>query len=64
MRAIFTSLAPYQDFTTLDGNVLLAIGNDGQFARFCAAIGKDAWAQDARFTTNTARVQNRSACWS
>ena len=58
---IHPSLAPYQDFTTLDGNVLLAIGNDGQFARFCAAIGKDAWAQDARFTTNTARVQNRSA---
>jgi crotonobetainyl-CoA:carnitine CoA-transferase CaiB-like acyl-CoA transferase len=58
---IHPSLAPYQDFPTLDGNVLLAIGNDGQFARFCAAIGKDAWAQDARFTTNTARVQNRSA---
>ena len=58
---IHPSLAPYQDFPTLDGNVLLAIGNDGQFARFCAAIGQDAWAQDARFTTNTARVQNRAA---
>ena len=55
------SLAPYQDFPTLDGNVLLAIGNDGQFARFCAAIGQDGWAQDARFATNTARVQNRAA---
>ncbi|NIF86469.1 CoA transferase [Comamonas sp. Tr-654] len=55
------SLAPYQDFPTLDGNVLLAIGNDGQFARFCAAIDEQAWAQDARFATNTARVRNRAA---
>jgi crotonobetainyl-CoA:carnitine CoA-transferase CaiB-like acyl-CoA transferase len=58
---IHPSLAPYQDFPTLDGNVLLAIGNDGQFARFCAAIGQAGWAQDARFATNTARVQNRAA---
>ena len=58
---IHPSLAPYQDFSTLDGNVLLAIGNDGQFARFCAAIVQDGWAQDARFATNTARVQNRAA---
>ena len=58
---IHPSLAPYQDFKTSDGNVLLAIGNDGQFARFCAAVGHAEWAQDARFTTNTARVQNRSA---
>ena len=57
---IHPSLAPYQDFKTRDGNVLLAIGNDGQFARFCAAVGHPAWAQDARFATNTARVQNRS----
>ncbi|MBI1626252.1 CaiB/BaiF CoA transferase family protein [Comamonas suwonensis] len=58
---IHPSLAPYQDFPTLDGNVLLAIGNDGQFARFCAAIDHASWAQDERFATNTARVQNRSA---
>ena len=58
---IHPSLAPYQDFKTSDGNVLLAIGNDGQFARFCAAVGHAEWAQDARFTTNTARVQNRTA---
>ncbi|RKJ94569.1 CaiB/BaiF CoA transferase family protein [Alicycliphilus denitrificans] len=55
------SLAPYQDFQTRDGNVLLAIGNDGQFARFCAAVGHDAWAQDERFATNTARVRHRAA---
>jgi len=58
---VHPSLAPYQDFVTSDGNVMLAIGNDGQFARFCAAIGQQEWAQDARFATNTARVQHRAA---
>ncbi|CAM4306464.1 CaiB/BaiF CoA-transferase family protein [Comamonas aquatilis] len=57
---IHPSLAPYQDFPTRGGNVLLAIGNDGQFARFCAAIGQEDWAQDARFATNTARVHHRA----
>ena len=54
------SLAPYQDFPTQDGNMLLAFGNDGQFQRFCAAAGQPDWAVDARFTTNTLRVQHRS----
>ena len=54
------SLAPYQDFPTQDGNMLLAIGNDGQFQRCCAAAGQPDWAVDARFTTNTLRVQHRS----
>jgi crotonobetainyl-CoA:carnitine CoA-transferase CaiB-like acyl-CoA transferase len=54
------SLVPYQDFPTLDGAMLLAIGNDGQFARFCAAAGRPEWAQDARFTTNTLRVEHRA----
>lgn len=58
---IHPSLAPYQDFPSRDGNVLLAIGNDGQFARFCAACGHPEWARDARFATNTARVENRAA---
>ena len=57
---IHPSLAPYQDFPSRDGNVLLAIGNDGQFARFCEACGHPDWAQDARFATNTARVQHRA----
>ncbi|HBJ99481.1 MAG TPA: CoA transferase, partial [Delftia acidovorans] len=48
---IHPSLAPYQDFATANGNVLLAIGNDGQFARFCAAVGEAGWAQDERFAT-------------
>ena len=52
------SVVPYQDFPTADGNMLLAIGNDGQFVRFCAAAGVD-WAQDARFATNAGRVTHR-----
>lgn len=55
------SLAPYQDFPSADGNVLLAIGNDGQFARFCAAVGHPEWSGDERFATNANRVRNRSA---
>ena len=53
------SLVPYQDFPTADGSMLLAVGNDGQFARFCEAAGQPQWAQDARFATNTLRVRNR-----
>ncbi len=53
------SLAPYQDFPTLDGAMLLAIGNNGQFARFCEAAGQPGWASDARFATNTLRVKHR-----
>ncbi len=49
------SLVPYQDFPTADGAMLLAIGNDGQFARFCEAAGVG-WAGDERFATNANRV--------
>jgi formyl-CoA transferase len=55
------SLAPYQDFPTADGSMLLAIGNDGQFARFCAAASVPEWVLDARFASNTLRVQHRLA---
>lgn len=55
------SLAPYQTFETLDGSMLLAVGNDGQFARFCEAAGQPEWAKDARFTSNTLRVKNRES---
>jgi crotonobetainyl-CoA:carnitine CoA-transferase CaiB-like acyl-CoA transferase len=54
------SLVPYQDFPTADGAMLLAIGNDGQFARFCHAVGREEWAQDPRFATNTHRVEHRA----
>jgi formyl-CoA transferase len=53
------SLAPYQDFPTADGAMLLAVGNNGQFARFCEAAGHPEWAADARFATNTLRVKHR-----
>ncbi len=53
------SLVPYQDFPTLDGSMLLAIGNDGQFARFCEAAGQTDWAVDRRFASNTLRVKHR-----
>jgi len=55
------SLAPYQTFETQDGSMLLAVGNDGQFARFCEAAGHPEWAQDARFSSNTLRVKHRDA---
>jgi crotonobetainyl-CoA:carnitine CoA-transferase CaiB-like acyl-CoA transferase len=54
------NIVPYQDFPTTDGYMILAIGNDGQFARFCAEAGQPALAEDARFATNRARVENRA----
>ncbi len=50
---------PYQDFPTADGHMILATGNDGQFARFCVAAGQAEWSDDLRFKTNAARVENR-----
>jgi crotonobetainyl-CoA:carnitine CoA-transferase CaiB-like acyl-CoA transferase len=55
------NIAPYQVFETADGHMLLAVGNDRQFARFCNAIGKPELALDERFTCNASRVTNRSA---
>ncbi len=53
------NIVPYQVFPTQDGHMVLAIGNDGQFARFCEIAGHAPVAQDARFATNPARVQHR-----
>ena len=50
---------PYQDFPTADGHMILAIGNDGQFQRFCHAVDRAQWASDARFLTNAARLEHR-----
>jgi formyl-CoA transferase len=55
------SLAPYQDVRTSDGSMLLAIGNDGQFARFSTAAGQPQWANDPRYATNSLRVENSAA---
>jgi len=54
------NIVPYQDFPTADGDMLLAIGNDGQFARFCEIAGHPEWSTDARFSTNAGRVKNRA----
>jgi crotonobetainyl-CoA:carnitine CoA-transferase CaiB-like acyl-CoA transferase len=54
------NIVPYQDFPTADGDMILAIGNDGQFARFCDIAGHAVWAADERFASNAARVENRS----
>ena len=53
------SLVPYQDMPTKDGAMLLAIGNDGQFARFCEVAGQPELAQDARYASNPQRVAHR-----
>jgi len=54
------NIVPYQDFPTDDGYMILAIGNDAQFARFCDAAGDASLAADARFATNKARVGHRA----
>ena len=54
------SLVPYQDMPTKDGAMLLAIGNDGQFTRFCEVAGRPELAQDVRYASNTQRVLHRA----
>jgi len=55
------SVVPYQVFASADGHIVLAIGNDGQFKKFCAFAEAAGLATDPRFATNTARVRNRAA---
>jgi crotonobetainyl-CoA:carnitine CoA-transferase CaiB-like acyl-CoA transferase len=55
------SIVPYQAFATSDGHLVLAVGNDGQFARLCEVLGRPGLAADARFATNAARVTHRDA---
>jgi crotonobetainyl-CoA:carnitine CoA-transferase CaiB-like acyl-CoA transferase len=54
------NLAPYQAFACADGDLIIAVGNDAQFARLCGILALDL-ATDARFTTNAARLGNRAA---
>ncbi len=53
------SIVPYQTMPTSDGWIMLAVGNDGQFARLCQALGQAPLAGDKRFATNPARVAHR-----
>ncbi|HEY6912818.1 MAG TPA: CaiB/BaiF CoA-transferase family protein [Myxococcales bacterium] len=54
------SIVPYRAFATADGHIILAAGNDGQFARFCEVAGRPGLARDPRYSTNAARVANRA----
>ena len=54
------TIVPYQPFAAADGYLMLAVGNDGQFARLCGALGRPDWATDSRFVTNPARVAARA----
>jgi crotonobetainyl-CoA:carnitine CoA-transferase CaiB-like acyl-CoA transferase len=53
------NIVPYQVFDAADGQLVLAVGNDSQFAKFCAAAGTEL-SQDARFKKNADRVRNRA----
>jgi crotonobetainyl-CoA:carnitine CoA-transferase CaiB-like acyl-CoA transferase len=53
------NIVPYQDFPTADGYMIVAVGNDSQFASLCEAIDRPQWARDARFRTNPQRVKHR-----
>ena len=54
-------IVPYQLFPTNDGWLVLAVGNDGQYRRFCEAAGRPDLATDPRFATNALRVEYRTA---
>ncbi len=53
------NIVPYQVFDAADGPMILAVGNDAQFRRFCEVAGLDGLAQDERYASNAARVAHR-----
>jgi crotonobetainyl-CoA:carnitine CoA-transferase CaiB-like acyl-CoA transferase len=53
------NIVPYQTFHAADGDLVIAVGNDGQFRKLCAAIGHPELASDSRFATNDNRVRHR-----
>jgi formyl-CoA transferase/CoA:oxalate CoA-transferase len=59
MGSALGAIAPYRAFRTSDGNVMIAVGNDAIFQRFCGALGLDELPGDERFASNPARVANR-----
>jgi formyl-CoA transferase len=54
------NIVPYQVFAASDGHVIVAVGNDSQYAKFCAVAGRPDLATDARFARNADRVRNRA----
>jgi len=55
------SIAPYETFSAADGELVVAVGNDEQWRRFCEVIDKRGLAEDARFATNRDRVNHYDA---
>ena len=55
------NIAPYEVLPVKDGHFILAVGNDGQFQKFCAVVGLDDLPGNPDFATNPARVANRAA---
>jgi crotonobetainyl-CoA:carnitine CoA-transferase CaiB-like acyl-CoA transferase len=55
------NIQPQDVFPCADGQIVLAVGNDGQFAKLCEVIGRLDWAQDERFAKNASRVRNNAA---
>jgi len=55
------NIVPYQVFSTADSPMILAVGNDAQFRRFCEVAGMDEVATDERYATNPMRIRNRVA---
>ena len=53
------NIVPYQVFEVADGHLILAVGNDTQFVRFCAVAGRTELARDERFVRNADRVRHR-----
>lgn len=53
------SIVPYQTFTTKNGEIVIAVGNDSQFVRLCSILQMEELAKDERFETNEKRVKNR-----
>jgi crotonobetainyl-CoA:carnitine CoA-transferase CaiB-like acyl-CoA transferase len=53
------NIVPYQTFDTADQPIIVAVGNERQFARLAEICGHPEWANDARFASNAARVDNR-----
>lgn len=55
------SIVPYQVFPSADDDLILAVGNDGQFRRLCDILGLSSLADDPRFASNSARVEHRDS---
>ena len=55
------NIVPYQVFSTRNGHIIIAVGNDAQYQRFCAVIEHPELASDGRFNTNAQRLNNRDA---